>query len=121
MPYEQASYTQETAYNPKNILAGGTYTTRKITVISGQNLVAGAVLGKITASSKFNLSLSAAVDGSQAPDMVLAQDCDATGGDKEAIAYETAQVVGSGLTLGAGHTIASIREGLRDKGILIDD
>lgn len=121
MAYENASYGQESAYNPKNILAGGTYTTRKVTIISGQNLVAGAVLGKITASGKFNLSLAAAGDGSQSPDMVLAQDCNASGGDKEAIAYETAQVVGSALTLGASHTIASIRETLRDKGILIDD
>lgn len=121
MPYDTASYAQETAYNPKNILAGGTYTTRKVTILSGQNLVAGAVLGKITASSKHILSLSAAADGSQTPDMVLAQDCDASGGDKEAIAYETAQVVGSALTLGAAHTIASIREGLRVKGIVIDD
>lgn len=121
MANEQAGYTQETAYNPKNILAGGTYTTRKVTIITGQNLVAGAVLGKITASGKFNLSLSAAVDGSQTPNMVLAQDIDATAADKEAIAYETAQVVGTALVLGTAHTIASIREGLRDAGILIDD
>ena len=37
---------------------------RKITVLSGQNLTRGAVLGKITASGKYILSLSAAVDGS---------------------------------------------------------
>ncbi len=121
MPGEVASYTQETAYNPKNILAGGTYTTRKVTIISGQNLTAGAVLGKITASGKFNLSLAAAGDGSQTPDMILAQDCDASAGDVEAIAYETCQVNGNALTFGTGHTIASTREGLRDKGILIDD
>jgi hypothetical protein len=53
--------------------------------------------------------------------MVLAQDADASGGDLEAIAYETAVVVATALTLGAGHSIASIREGLRLKGIRIDD
>ena len=121
MPYENASYGQESTQLSKNILADGDYTTRKVTVISGQNLIAGSVLGKITASSKYNLSLSAAVDGSQTPDMILGTDCDASAGDKEAIVYETATVVGSALTLGAAHTIASIREGLRAKGLKIDD
>lgn len=121
MPYDNASYGQESTQLVKNLLADGDYTTRKVTIISGQNLVAGAVLGKITASGKYNLSLSAAVDGSQTPDMILAHDCDASGGDKEAIVFETGIVVASALTLGSAHTIASIREGLRVKGLVIDD
>lgn len=123
MAYEQAGYAQETAYSPKNILTGaGSYTTRKITLISGQNLTAGAVLGKITASGKYNLSLSAAVDGSNTPDMILAQDTDASAGDKETLVFETVDSIPDEvLTIGAGHTLATIREGLRVKGILIDD
>lgn len=119
--YDNASYSAETPFAPSQIIAGGTYTTRVVTIISGQDLEAGAVLGKITASSKYNLSLSAAVDGSETPDLILLQDVDATGGDTEAVALESGQVVGSALTLGTAHTLASIREGLRDKGILIDD
>lgn len=121
MPYDQASYGQESTQLTKNILADGDYTTRKVTILSGQSLVAGAVLGKITASGKYILSLSAAVDGSQTPDFIAATDVDASGGDKEAIVYETGVVVATGLTLGTGHTIASIREGLRVKGLVIDD
>ncbi len=70
---------------------------------------------------KHILSLAAATDGSQTPNYVLAQDVDASGGDTEAIAYETATVIASALTLGTGHTVASIREGLRRRGIKIDD
>lgn len=70
---------------------------------------------------KWKKSLAAATDGSQYPDMVLAQNADASAADVEAIAYETATVVGSALILGTGHTIASIREGLRRRGIKIDD
>lgn len=70
-------------------------------------------------ASTYKLSLAAATDGSQVPDVVLMQAVDATDGPVEALAYETAQVVGSALTLGAGHTIDSIREGLREKGITI--
>lgn len=222
MPYDQADYSQETAYSPSNILAGGTYTTRKVTLTNGAGaLVAGTVLGAILlaaaatvtvgtpvsgvggtigngtisaftadagaqagtwnlictvtgATGKFKVvrpdgtvdgvltigtaynggingtvadgandwlvddvipitvsyalssleyktSIAAATDGSQTPDVVLAHDADATSAAVEAIVYETAQVVGSGLTLGAGHTINSIRGALRLKGILIDD
>ncbi|MEV5033674.1 head decoration protein [Sphingobium sp. LMC3-1-1.1] len=221
MAYEQAGYTQEDPYNPKHLLASGKYTTRKVTILSGQNLVAGAVIGAIllgavtvtpgaavsatpagtpgngsigtvtsdagaqegtyqvviiepaanggtyevtkpdgtvdgtgvigqayngsinftladgatdfvagdlipvvvdyaTGSGKYKLSLAAAVDGSEVPDLILSYDVDATDGDVEAIAYETGNFASTALTLGTGHTIASIRAGLREKGIIID-
>ena len=44
--YDSASYTQETPVANNNIIAGGTYTTRKVTIASG-NLVAGTVIGMI--------------------------------------------------------------------------
>jgi type 1 fimbria pilin len=75
------------------------------------------VLGKITASGKYNKSLSAAADGSQTPDAILAEDCDATAADKVTIAYFAGQFNENSLTLGAAHTVASIKEGLRGKGI----
>lgn len=90
---------------------------RKIVLISGQNLQRGAVLGKITASSKYNLSLSAAVDGSQTPDLILAEATDASGGDKDTVAYEAGVFNDAAITLGAGHTVASVKDGLRTKGI----
>lgn len=121
MAYDNAAYSQGSTFAVKQLLADGQYTTRKVTLLSGQNQVAGALLGKITASSKYKLSLSASSDGSETPDMILAHDCDASSGDKECLVIETGTVVGTALTLGAGHTIASIREGLRVKGILIDD
>lgn len=119
---KHAAYSQADPHATKTILANDDdVTTRKVTIVTGQNLEAGAVIGKITASSKYTLSAAAAADGSQVPDFVLAHDCDASAADQEAIAYETATVVESALTLGAGHTVASIREGLRAKGIKIDD
>lgn len=106
---------------PDALLAGNTHLLvgRKVTIISGQNLVRGAVLGKITASSKYNLSASAASDGSQVPDLVLAEDCNASAGDKSAMAYSRGDFNTVGLTLGAGHTVGSITDGLRLKGIVL--
>lgn len=122
MAYERAGFRVSDPTTNKNLLANDDdITTRKVTILAGQVLPAGAVIGKITASSKYILSASAASDGSQTPDYILSEDINATSGDVEAIAYETVTVVATALTLGAGHTIASIREGLRDKGIKIDD
>jgi hypothetical protein len=110
-----------TAYTPDKLIAGNAHllVSRKVTLISGQNLVRGAVLGKITASGKYNLSLSGASDGSQTPDLILAEDCDASGGDKEALCYARGDFNETALTLGTAHTAASIREGLRAKGITL--
>lgn len=110
---------QSDSYTPDRLIAGSTdnLIARQITLISGQNLTRGTVLGKITASSKYNKSLSAAVDGSQTPDAILAEDCDASGGDKLTIAYFAGQFNENSLTLGTAHTVASIKEGLRGKGI----
>jgi hypothetical protein len=118
-PYNpSASLTSETS-TPDGLIAGdaGSITSRKVTLISGENVVRGAVLGKIAASGKYNLSLSAAVDGSETPEAIAAQDCDASAADAECLVYETGRFSEGALTLGAAHTVDSIREGLRTKGI----
>ncbi len=115
-----ASHSSST-YTPDGLVAGNAHllTSRKITLITGQNLIRGAVLGKITASGKYNLSLSAAADGSQTPDLVLAEDTDASAGDKVTIAYSRGDFIEQKLTIGTAHTADTIREGLRDKGIIL--
>ncbi len=69
------------------------------------------------AIEKYKLSASASTDGSQTPDAVLAEATDASGGDKETMAYFDGAFNEDRVVLGAGHTAASIREGLRNKGI----
>ena len=102
------------ASNPDRLIGGDAkLITRNITLISGQNLTRGAVLGKITASGKYNLSLSTANDGSEVPVAILADDRDASGGDKIAPIYETGEFNDTEITLGAAHTVASVRDGLR--------
>jgi RNase P/RNase MRP subunit p29 len=110
-----------TSFIPDNLIAGefDDLIGEKITVISGQNLVRGAVLGKITASDKYTLSLSTAADGSQIPDFILSENCDASTGDKQALAYSRGDFIAESLVLGAAHTIASIKEGLRVKNIIL--
>ena len=57
------------------------YSRDEITVVSGQNLGTGAVIGKITASGKITQLAPAAVDGSEAAAGVLLLPVDATAAD----------------------------------------
>lgn len=68
-------------------------------------------------SGRYVLSLAAATNGSQVPDLILAEDTDASAADKATVAYHAGQFIESALVLGAGQTADSIREGLRVKGI----
>jgi hypothetical protein len=54
-------------------------------------------------------------------DAFQAADCDASAGDAKAIAYVRGDFVSGRLTIGTGHTAASIAEGMRFKGIFLVD
>lgn len=109
------------AFTPGDIVAGNSHllTTRAITLASGENTVRGAVLGKVTADGKYKLSATGAGDGSETADLILAEDCDASAGDASAIAYERGDFIEQALTYGTGHDADSVRETLRDKGIVL--
>lgn len=71
-------------------------------------------------SGKCVLSLAAAVDGSQVPYAILADDTVAAdGADIEAMVYVGGSFNSDNLTFGTGHTASSVRNGLRDLGIFI--
>lgn len=110
-----------TSFIPDNLIAGNhdELVGEKITLLSGQNLVRGAVIGKVTASEKYKISLADDTIGSETPDLILAEDCDASAGDKQALAYSRGDFIAQALTIGTGHTIASIKEGLRVKNIIL--
>lgn len=106
---------------PDNLIAGDyPRVTEQAVIASGAGvLTRGTVLGKVTATGKFIKSASAAADGSQTPDRVLAEDVDASAADVTAPTYLSGEFNQRALVLGAGHTIASIKDGLRDKNIYI--
>lgn len=116
-----AKFKTEGTYVPDALIAGNASLLlgNVVTLVTGQKVVRGAVLGKITSGGKYALSLSAAADGSQTPDRIAAEDCDATSADAPVLAYKRGDFNANALTLGTGHTIASITEGLRAKGIAL--
>jgi|SaaInlV_120m_DNA_4_1040238.scaffolds.fasta_scaffold47676_2 hypothetical protein len=110
-----------TIYSPDRLVGNNAHLLvgQKVTILTGQVLSRGALLGKITASGKHILSLSAAGDGSQTADLILAEDVDATAADVVTLAYSRGDFDESAVTYGTGHTADSVRETLRGKGIVL--
>lgn len=111
----------ETAtYDPNGLLAGDKpILQRTIVLSSGQTLTRGAVLGRITASDEYVLSLAAANDGSEVPACVLAIDCDAATGDKSTTAFFSGEFNAAKLVFGTGHTAATVEAAVRKAGLPI--
>lgn len=92
-------------------------------ILGGQNLVAGSVLGRITASGKYQLAVAAASDGSQVPIAILPEDLStfaadgATALDMSMSVVFQAMVNPAALVFGAGLTWASTSAGLNARGI----
>ena len=109
------------AYVPDRLIAGhADLITDQKTILSGEGvLVRGALLGRVTASGKYRLSLTASNDGSQTPVAILAEDVDATADDAEAPAYEAGEFNSNAMTFGTGHTAASVRDELTARGIYL--
>lgn len=114
----QPGFSSESAYDPNGFIADTkNLFARSVTLVSGQNVAAGAVLGKISTGGKYALSLSAAEDGSQTPVAIAAEAVDASGGDKTIMVYLNGDFRPSKLTFGTGHTAASTFEALAKIGI----
>lgn len=103
-----------------NLLAGDFPRVEEtVTILSGETRSRGDLLGKVTASGKWVLSLAAASDGSEVPRAILLEDVDASGGDKDGPVARTGEFNEAAVTFGTGHTVASTREGLAEKSIYL--
>ena len=85
----------------KALLASGNPVRKKVTIAAGTDLVAGTIVGRITAGRKFKRSLIGdADDGSRTAVAVLLEDAPAAAADVEAIvgfgggAYVAANMTG---------------------------
>jgi hypothetical protein len=101
--------------------AAGHRARDNVTVLSGQTIEAGEVVGKVTGSGKYVGWDPAAVDGSQTVAGIMGARCDATAGDQAAAIVDTdAEVIAAELVFRAGSpvlTIADARAGLLALGI----
>ena len=103
---------------PDQLIAGNLKLVTDSATISGvAAMQRGAVLGRVTATGKYILCLSAAVDGSQTPAAILVDYYDGT----EAIGgvYLMGEFNGSALTFGTGTTLANCKVPFLNCGIFI--
>lgn len=108
-------------FTPDKLLAGDyPVVTDVVTILSGENLARGTCLGKITASGKHVIVNTAGTDdGRRAPVAILAEDCDASGGDKQAVVYLSGAFNEGAVTFGGTDTAATHRVALRDLNIYL--
>ena len=79
--YTEGNYTGDLLKYELNPL----YTRETVTLVSGQNLTVGAVLGQITTGGKYTILAPGASDGSQTVAGVLLFDCNASSADTKAV------------------------------------
>jgi head decoration protein D len=102
------------------VLGGAQYDAR--TVVTGQTLVAGNVVGIITASGKLTLCDKASADGSQVAAAVMTKAVDASGGDVSDVdVLISGEVDGDQLTFGGASVLADHFDELRDVSIIAVD
>jgi len=98
-------------------------TTDRQTLLSGQVLTRGALLGKITDSGanegKLKQCDSSNTDGSQTPYAILVEDADATGGDAVIDVYLTGTFNGAKIGTLTGDDVFDFKDRLRGHLIFI--
>lgn len=91
-------------------------------IAAGQVLRRGAVVGQVTATKQWVLSLAAANDGSQTPKGIMPFRVDATAEAKNAAVYVAGgRFINSSLILGAGHTLDTVHAAFDGKPVFFGD
>ena len=111
------------SFDPDNLIAGHKPSAKAIPIVltDGEVVVRGHVLGRVTASGKYLISLNAAVDGSEVARAIAAEALSPSGADGKMLAYVEGEFNQDKLTFGTGQTIANTTEDLKDKNIYIVD
>lgn len=106
-------------YLPDQLVAGNQKIVTDTVTLGAGTLPRGSVLGQITASGNYVLSVKTAADGSQNPVAVLADAADASGGPVLCGVYLTGELNGNALNFDASWTQATLKPALRPLGIFV--
>lgn len=106
-------------YIPDQLIAGGKNLVTDSVTIGAGLLQRGAVLGQITTSGNYILSVKTANDGSQIPSAVLADYADASGGAVTAPVYLAAEVNANALVYDGSWTVAALKLAMRQFSLFV--
>jgi hypothetical protein len=119
-------YSASETLSQNNFMGGHPPLTKAITLVSSgteRELVAGTVLGKVTASGKHDQCILANADGTETADLILAEDVTIpAAGDEKSVAYRHGEFRESGLTYDPAADAAdvvTINDTLEAKGIYV--
>ncbi|WP_410015814.1 head decoration protein [Sodalis sp. C49] len=119
----QPSARQDT-FIPDQLVAGQLQlVTDTVTLLAGEAAIykRGTVLGVVTASGKYTLSVNTAADGSQNPAAILVDDVDASATDVTAGVYLMGEFNQNRITFDPSWSLASVKSALRPYGIFLRD
>lgn len=107
------------------VVTGGVFpqnTAIRTIIVPSGGLKEGALLGKVTATKKFKLSVKAASDGSEKAKVILEKDIEnKTGSDIEVkeVVYTSGVFNNLGVTFGTGQTLENTYDELHSNSIEI--
>jgi len=107
------------SYIPDQLIAGNLKLITDTVTLAAGTLPRGAILGQVTASQAYILSVKTAVDGSQIPSAVLADAADASGGPVQAPAYLIGEFNLNAVTFDASWTAGTLKAALRAETIFL--
>ncbi len=115
---------QHDTFVPDQLLSGPLQVVSDtVTVVQGATAKyqRGTVLGMITVSEKYTLSVKTATDGSQIPTAILADYADASIADTTAGVYLMAEINQNRIIFDPSWTLAALKVALRPSGIFLRD
>ncbi|HDT0812527.1 TPA: head decoration protein [Enterobacter ludwigii] len=109
-------------YVPDQLVSGPLQlVTDTKTITGGKAYKRGTVLGVVTASGGYQLSVKTATDGSEVPSAILVDDVDATAGDVQGGVYLMGEFNGHRIIIDNSWTVETVAQALRPSSIFIRD
>lgn len=109
-------------YIPDQLVSGPLQlVTDTVTITGGKAYKRGTVLGVVTASGGYQLSVKTATDGSEVPSAILVDDVDATAGDVQGGVYLMGEFNGHRIIIDNSWTVETVAQALRPSSIFIRD
>lgn len=113
---------QHDTFIPDQLLSGPLQVVSDtVTIKAGATYKRGTVLGMVTASGKYTLSVATETDGSEIPQAILADDVNASAVDTLAGVYLMAEINQNRITFDPSWTLATLKPALRPYGIFLRD
>lgn len=115
---QQPGIAAET-FIPDQLIAGNLQLVTDTVTLGAGTLARGAVLGQITTSGNYILSVKTASDGSQVPAAILADTADASGGAVFAPVYLMGEFNSNAISFDASWTVAALKAAMRSFSIFL--